>query len=113
MRGSKGKEVSAEGTRPEPDRQARLAAGDKRKSISKHLDLENLPSRRSKKVKHGSSRIAKPTPSSHQPAKVYDIDSSTPVESTPSKTPPSRTAPTSSQPSQRAPSNIIENEDLA
>nr|POE60855.1 hypothetical protein CFP56_39864 [Quercus suber] len=96
MRGNKGKEVNAEGSRPELDRQARPVAGEKRKTISKHLDLENLPSRRGKK-----------------PTKVYDIDSSTPVESTLSKTPPSRTVPTSSQPSQRALSNIIENEDLA
>lgn len=56
MRGNKGNEVSAEGTGLEPDRQARPVAGDKRKTISKNLDLENLPSRRGKKVKHGSPK---------------------------------------------------------
>ncbi|XP_065620318.1 uncharacterized protein LOC136067574 [Quercus suber] len=112
MRGNKGKEVG-EGNRPEIDRQVRPTAGEKRKTISKNLDLENLPSRRGKKVKHGSSQVTKPTPSSQQPTRVYEVDSSTPVESTPSKTPPSKTAPSSSQPSQGAPSNIIENEDLA
>nr|XP_023916391.1 uncharacterized protein LOC112027992 [Quercus suber] len=113
MRGNKGKEVGVEGSRPEFECQARPTAGEKRKTVSKNLDLENLPSRRGKKVKHGSSQVIKPTPSSQQPAKVYEVDSSTPVESTPSKTPPSKTAPSSSQPSQRALSNIIENEDLA
>jgi len=45
---------------------------------------------------------------------VFDVDSSTPVETTPSKVPPSKsTAPASSQLSQRVPTNIIENEDLA
>ena len=45
---------------------------------------------------------------------MFDVDSSTPVETTPSQTPPSKfTVSTSSQPSQKVSSNIIENEDLA
>ena len=89
-------------------------AGDKKRSLSKSLDLGNLPSRRGKKAKHGSSQVIKPNIPSSQPVKIYNVDSSTPIETTPSKTPPSkRTVPTTSQPSQQVPSNIIENEDLA
>ena len=45
---------------------------------------------------------------------MFDVDSSTPVETTPSQTPPSKlTVSTSSQPSQKVSSNIIENENLA
>ena len=93
----------------------RPSTGDKRKTLSKNLDLENLPSRRSKKTRHGSSQVVKPNPlSSHQPAQVFDVDSSTPVETTSSQTPPSKlTLSTLSQPSQKVSSNIIENESLA
>ena len=55
MKGNKGKEVTSEGARHEADSQVRLSTGDKRKTLSKNLDLENLPSRRSKKTRHGSS----------------------------------------------------------
>ena len=45
---------------------------------------------------------------------MFDVDSSTPVETTSSKAPLSKsTAPALSQLSQRIPTNIIENEDLA
>ena len=45
---------------------------------------------------------------------MFDVDSSTLVETTPSKAPSSKsTAPASSQLSPRVPTNIIENEDLA
>ena len=45
---------------------------------------------------------------------MFDVDSSTPVETTPSQTPPSKfTVSTSSQLAQKVSSNIIENEDLA
>ena len=62
-----------------------------------------------------ASQVVKPNPPlSHQPAQVFDVDLSTPVETTPSQTPPSKfTVSTSSQPSQKFSSNIIENEDLA
>ena len=115
MKGNKGKEVTSEGARHEVESQVLPSTGDKRKTLSKNLDLENLPSRRSKKTRHGSSQVVKPNPpSSHQPGQVFDVDSSTPVETTPSQTPPSKlTVSTSSQPSQKVSSNIIENENLA
>ena len=114
MKGNKGKEVSG-GARLEAEPQVRSSTGDKRKTLSKNLDLENLPSRRSKKTRHGSSQLVKSNPPpSHQPAQVFDVDSSTLVETTPSQTPPSKlTLSTSSQPSQKVSSNIIENESLA
>ena len=51
---------------------------------------------------------------SQLPIKIYDMDSSTLIETTLSKTPsPKTTVPSTSQLSQQLPSNIIENEDLA
>ena len=101
MKGNKGKEVTSGGARHEVESQVHPSTGDKRKTLSKNLDLENLPSRRSKKTRHGSSQVVKPNPpSSHQPAQVFDVDSSTPVETTPSQTLPSKlTVSTLSQPS--------------
>ena len=85
MKGNKGKEVTSERARHEVESQVHPLIGDKRKTLSKNLDLENLPSRRSKKTKHGSSQVVKPNPPlSHQPAQVFDVDLSTPVETTPS-----------------------------
>ena len=83
--------------------------------MPKNLDIGNLPSQQGKKAKHGSSQTAKPNLPPPQPSiMIYDVDSSTPIETTPSKTPPSKmTVPATSQPSQQVPSNIIENEDLA
>ena len=124
MKENKGKEVVGEGKRPEaqfqdrPDVQAQVRpmTGDKRKFLPKNIDLEGLPSRRDKRVKHGSSKVVKSKPPESQPSiQIVDVDSSTPIESTPSKTPPSKiplsksTVPGLSQPS----TNIIENEDLA
>ena len=80
--------------------------------MSKNLDLGNLPSRRGKKAKQGSSkaRVVKPSLPTSQPSiQIFDVDSSVPAEITPSKT----TALASSHPSQRIPMNLIENEDLA
>ena len=83
MKGNKGKEVTSEGARHEVESQVRPSTGDKRKTLSKNLDLENLPTRRSKKTRHSSSQAVKLNPpSSHQPAQVFDVDSSTPVETT-------------------------------
>ena len=66
MKGNKGKEVTSEGARHEVDSQVHPSTGDKRKTLSKNLDLENLPSRRSKKTRHGSSQVVKSNPpSSH------------------------------------------------
>ena len=111
MKGNKGKEVTSEGACHEVEPQVRPLTGDKRKTLSKNLDLENLPSRRSKKTRHGLSQVVKSNPpSSHQPAQVFDVDSSTPVETTPSQTPSKLVLSTSSQPSQKVSSNVIENE---
>ena len=115
MKENKEKENAEEGSRLEVQSQARLSTRDKRKSLSKNLDLGNLPSCRGKKAKHKSSQVIKPTLPSSQPlVQVFDVDSSVPVKTTPSKAPPSRsTAPCSSQLPPRIPINIIENEDLA
>ena len=103
-----------EAIRPEAQSQPCPSARDKRKRLSKTLDLGNLPSRRgSKKAKHGSSkaRVIKPglpnPPSQQTPVQIYDLDSSVPLEVIPSKV----TAPTSSQPP-RIPMNLIKNDDL-
>ena len=86
---NKDKEVIGEESRPETQSQAHPLVGDKRKSLPKNLDLGNLSSQQGKKAKHGSSQTVKPNlPSSHTSIKIYDVDSSTPIETTPSKTPP-------------------------
>ena len=113
MKENKGKEVVNEEDRPESQPQVRPLAGDKKRSLSKSLDLGNLPNCRGKKAKHGSSQVVKPNIPSSQPVKIYDVDSSTPIETTPSKTPPSKAIVPTPQPSQQVLSNIIENEDLA
>ena len=57
MKENKGKEVVDEVTRPEAQSQPCLFVGDKRNTLSKTLDLGNLPNRQGyKKAKHGSSR---------------------------------------------------------
>ena len=112
MKENKGKELVDEATRPEAQSQLHPSIGDKRKTLSKMLDLGNLPNRRGKKVKHGSSkpRVVKPSLPTSQPSiQIFDVELSIPLEVTPSKT----TMPTSSQPSQRVPMNLLENEDLA
>ena len=101
MKGNKGKEVVSEAARTEP----RPASGEKRKSLSKHVDLASLPSRRGKKAKSGPSRTELPP----QPPVLVDIDSSTPLSTTPSKSPILEP----SQPPQRTSTNLLENEDLA
>ena len=115
MKENKEKEVVGEEGRPETQAQVRPSAGDKRKPLSKNLDIGNLPSQRGKKAKHVSSQTAKPNLPPPQPSvKIYDVDSSTPTEITPSKTPPSKTiVPATSQPSAHVPTNIIKNENLA
>ena len=112
---NKEKEVVGEENCPETQSQVRPLTGDKKSSLSKNLDLGNLPNRRGKKAKHGLSQIVKPNlPVSQLPVKIYDVDSSTLIETTSSKSPPPKTTvPATSQPSQRVPSNIIKNKDLA
>ena len=120
MKENKEKEVVGEENRPETQAQVRPSAGDKRKPLSKNLDIGNLPSRRGKKAKHVPSQTVKPNPPPPQSSiKIYDVDLSTPNETTPSKTPLSKTpsskmtVPATSQPSAHVPTNIIENENLA
>ena len=114
MKENKEKEVVGEENRPETQAQIRPSAGEKRKPLSKNLDIGNLPSRRGKKAKHMSSQAVKPnSPPPQSSIRIYDVDSSTPTETTPSKTPPSKTtAPATSQPSALVPTNIIKNENL-
>lgn len=114
MKENKGKDTQVEGSRPETQAHPHPSAREKRKALSKNLDLGSLPSRRGKKGKHDSQIVKPNLPPSQQPTQVFDVDSSIPVDMTPSKTPPPRTTvSTSSQRSQKASSNIIENEDLA
>ena len=85
-------------TRTKAQSQLRHSVRDKRKILSKTLDLGNLPSHRGKKAKHGSSkpRVVKPSLPTSQPSiPVLDVDSSIPIEVTLSKT----TVPTLSHPS--------------
>ena len=98
MKENKGKKVVDDANRPKTQSHLHPSIGDKRKSLSKTLDLGNPSNRRGKKAKHGSSKpgVVKPSPLTSQPSiQIFDVDSSAPVEITPSKT----TAPSSSQPS--------------
>lgn len=100
MKENKGKGLVEEETLLETQSQPRPFAGDKRKSLSKMVDLENLPSRRgNKKAKHRLSKfgVVKPwlviSPASQQPSiQIHVSDLSVPAGSTPSRT----TTPTSS-----------------
>ena len=120
MKENKEKEVVGEENHPETQTQVRPSAGEKRKPLSKNLEIGNLPSRRGKKAKHVPSQTIKPnSPPPQSSIRIYDVDSSTPTETTPSKTPPPKTHPSkttvpmTSQPSALVPTNIIENENLA
>ena len=64
MKENKGKEVVDEAIKQEVQSQPRPVVGDKRKNLSKTIDLENIPSRRKeKRVKHRSSKpeVVKPS----------------------------------------------------
>ena len=60
MKENKGKEIVNEEDRLETQSQVRPLARDKKRSVSKNLDLGNLLNRRGKKAKHGSSQTVKP-----------------------------------------------------
>ena len=63
MKENKGKEVVDEANRPEAQSRPRPTVEDKRKNLSKAIDLENLPSRhKEKRAKHRSSKpgVVKP-----------------------------------------------------
>ena len=55
MKENREKEIVDEEDHPESQPQVRPLAGDKKRSLSKSLDLGNLPNRQGKKAKHGSS----------------------------------------------------------
>ena len=96
MKENRGKEVVEGESRPKTQSQVGPFAGDKGKSLSKNLDLGNLPNHRGKKAKHGLSKAGtiQTNPPTPQPSvQIFDVDSSTPLDVTPSKT-----APASSQP---------------
>ena len=102
---------------PETQSQPHPVVEDKRKTLSKMINLRNLPSRQGhKKVKHGlsKSRVSKlgsvVPPASQQPSiQIHYLDSSILAKVTPSKP----VVTSSSQPSRRVPMNLLENEDLA
>ena len=59
MKENKEKEVVGEENHPVTQTQVRPSAGEKRKPLSKNLDIGNLPSRRGKKAKHVPSQIGR------------------------------------------------------
>ena len=94
MKENKGKQVVGEAIKQEVQTQPRPAIGDKRKNLSKTIDLENFPSRcKEKRAKHRSSKLeviklGLPTlPTSQQLSiQIHDIDSSKPAKVPLSKT---------------------------
>ena len=67
------------GNKPETQSQLSPSARDKRKTLSKTLDLGNLPSHWGKKVKHRSSKsgFVKPSlPTTQSSVQIFDVDSS-------------------------------------
>jgi len=84
MKENKGKEVVDKAARPEAQSQPHPAVGDKRKSLSKAIDLENLPSRhKEKRAKHRSSkpRVVKSSlpvfPTQQPSVQIHDMDTET------------------------------------
>lgn len=72
----------------------RLVVGDKRKTVSKIINIGSIPSRRGhKKANHGLSKlevvkfgsVVPPGPSKQMFVQILDLDSSNPPEVTPSK----------------------------
>ena len=58
MKENKGKEVVDEANKPEAQSQPHLVVRDKRKNLSKAIDLENLPShRKEKRAEHKPSKL--------------------------------------------------------
>ena len=104
MKENKGKEVMDKVVR-QGESQPRPSVGEKRKSISKGVDLGNLPSRRKeKKAKHKSSKprgartISPMLPVHETSVQILDADSD-PKDPPPVQIPSMAKTPTSSQPS--------------
>ena len=72
MKENKGKEVMDEANRPKTQSQLRPSTGDKRKSLSKMLDLGNLPNRREKKAKHDKDDVVAEFKASKQYTNLLD-----------------------------------------
>ncbi|XP_075634358.1 uncharacterized protein LOC142606879 [Castanea sativa] len=113
MKENKGKGVADEPTRQDAETRARPAAGDKR-SLSKAINLENLPSRRAKHRRSSkpgvvSPAVPVPPPSQSPSIQILDVESSELAHPPPPKT----SVPTSSQPPVEVASNLLESEDLA
>lgn len=98
MKENKGKGLADEEITQEEEvhSQPCLAAGEKRKTLSKTIDMRSLPSRRGhKKAKHGFSKfgvvkagsVILPAPTKQPSMQILDIDLSNPPKGTPSKNP--------------------------
>ena len=81
MKENKGKEVMDKAVRQGVQSQPRPSVGDKRKNLSKAIDLENLPSqRKEKRAKYRSSKLGVVKPSlpvlpTQQPSvQIHDVD---------------------------------------
>ena len=93
MKENKGKWLVDEETLLETQSQPHPSAGDKINSLSKMIDLGNIPNRwRNKKAKHKLSkpRVVQPDPvilpaSQQLSIQIHDLDSSVPAGVTPSK----------------------------
>ena len=95
MKENKGKGlVDEEAVHEEVHCQPHLFGVEKRKTLSKTIDMESLPSRQGhKKAKHGSSKprvikagsVVLPTSAKHPSVQILDLDSSNPPKVTPSK----------------------------
>ena len=110
MKENKGKgladeETMQEGTHSQP----RPVVGDKRKTLSKTIDMGSLPSHRGhKKAKHKSSKsrvikhglVVPPAPAKQPSVQILDKE-------------PSNPEVTQSKPHKSSPMNLLENEDLA
>ena len=117
MNQNKGKEVVDEVVGQGVQSQPRPSAGDKRKTLSKGIDLGKLPSRRKeKRARHGPSKTGVVQPGSAPPVQqtpvhVHDIDDE--LFDPPSMDMPSTAqVPVSSQPSSQVPLNLLGDEDL-
>ena len=80
MKENKGKEVMDEANRPKTQSQLRPSTGDKRKSLSKTLDLGNLPNRQGKKVKHDKDNAIAEFKASKQYTNLLDENYATGFE---------------------------------
>ncbi|XP_075664768.1 uncharacterized protein LOC142634353 [Castanea sativa] len=111
MKENKGKGVVDERGKQDTETRARPSVGDKR-SLSKAINLENLPSRRAKHRKSSKAGVVSPAvlvPPPPPSVPIFDVESSEPAPTPPSKT----SVPASSQPPVDVVPNLLESEGLA